>query len=357
MGNRAMKMKKVVVALLLSLVALASAAADKVIGYFPYWVQYSQFYPKDIRYQFLTHIHYASLSPASDGSLALADGNDEENYKELSRLSKENGVKLIVSIGGMEMEGTLAEIAATEELRSKFASNLIAWMRSNGASGAEIDWQNLDADNAENFGNLLNSLLSAFNGEFQLAVSVYPAGSLDVYDASVLNKLDYITVFMADQMTEEQSSLKANQGASFISSTLSALTGKGIEKSKIAPIVFLYGKTFAGAKGLGSSHSGVGSGNDGFVPYKELMVKFDSPDYKVSFDEASKSEVAVSEMEAITFMGIPSVKAVAEEVKSQGFAGVAVYDLSQDHHESIVSLLVTIGLELRPGVDYSGKKK
>jgi hypothetical protein len=56
-------------------------------------------------------------------------------------------------------------------------------------------------------------------------------------------------------------------------------------------------------------------------------------------------------------MGIPSVKAVAEQVKSEGMAGVAVYDLSQDHHEPIVSLLVTIGLQLRPEVNYKAKKK
>ena len=46
------------------------------------------------------------------------------------------------------------------------------------------------------------------------------------------------------------------------------------------------------------------------------------------------------------------MKAVAQQVKSEGMAGVAVYDLSQDHHEPIVSLLVTIGLQLRPEVNY-----
>ena len=87
------------------------------------------------------------------------------------------------------------------------------------------------------------------------------------------------------------------------------------------------------------------------------MGKFDTPDYKVTFDEGSKSEVAVSESESIVFMGIPSVKAVAENVKNEGMAGVAVYDLSQDHHEPIVSLLVTIGLQIRPEVSYKPVKK
>ena len=56
-------------------------------------------------------------------------------------------------------------------------------------------------------------------------------------------------------------------------------------------------------------------------------------------------------------MGVPSVKALSEVVKNNGYAGVAAYDLSQDHHAPLVSLLVTIGLELRPDVNYKSKKK
>ena len=132
---------------------------------------------------------------------------------------------------------------------------------------------------------------------------------------------------------------------------------ENVEKDKILPVVFFYGKSFMGAKALGESQTGVGSGNEGVLAYKELMKKFEAPDYKVSFDEASKSEIATSEIESIVFMGIPSVKALAETVKSEGYAGVAAYDLSEDHTEPIVSLMVTIGLELRPDVNYKAKKK
>jgi hypothetical protein len=58
---------------------------------------------------------------------------------------------------------------------------------------------------------------------------------------------------------------------------------------------------------------------------RSLLTKIPSPN------------LAVSASEAIVFMGIPSVKAVAEDVKSEGFSGVAVYELDQDHHEPIVS--------------------
>ena len=352
-----MNVKNIAIAFALGCAVMAHAAADKVIGFFPYWSQYSQFYPKDIRYSLLTHIHYANLNPASDGSVALADENDAPNVQELSKFAAENGVKLVVSVGGMEMESTLQEIAASEELRNAFASNLVSWMQTNGFSGVELDWQNLSTENTADFTALLSALQSAFAGNYTLSSTVYPLVAADAYDVSALNNLDYVTVFMPDQMSEEESALKPNQSATFIEETLNSMADKGLNKDKMVPVVYLYGKSFSGATGLGSSHSGIGSGNEGYLSYKELMGKFDTPDYTVSFDDASKSEYAVSASEAIVFMGIPSVKALSENVKNSGFAGVAVYDLSQDHHESIVSLLVTIGLELRPDVDYKGKKK
>ena len=149
----------------------------------------------------------------------------------------------------------------------------------------------------------------------------------------------------------------SSQGGKIIAETLEKAADAGIQKSLLVPVVYFYGKSFLGATGFGSSHQGTGSGNEGYLPYKELMSKFDTPDYKVSFDSDSQSEIAVSKEEAIVFMGIPSVKAVAVNVKNNGYAGVAVYDVSQDHHEPIVSVLVTIGLELRPGVNYKAAKK
>ena len=350
-----MNLKLIAFSLALGLSTVANAAADKVVGYFPYWSQYAQFAPKDIRFNMVTHIHYVSVSPSSDGTLAFADENDIENFKELSKLAAENNVKLIVSVGGIEQEGTLAEIAASEDVRGTFASNVASFLDENGAAGVELDWQNLTAENAEGFAALVSALKDAL-GDKTLSIAAYPLTSADAYDGSVLNNAEYVTVLVPDQMTEENSELKPNQSVSVIEEALNALSSKGVDKDKLLPSVSLYGKSFMGAKGFDEAPTGVGSGNEGILTYKELMKKFETPDYKVSFDESSKSEIAVSDMESIVFMGIPSVKALAELVKSEGYAGVAAYDLSQDHTEPIVSLLVTIGLELRPSVNYKAKK-
>lgn len=351
-----MNFKLLISTLAVACVGMSQAAADKVVGFYPYWSQYSQFYPKDIRYNLVTDIHYVGLLPAEDGSLAFADENDAENFKTLAQMSKDNNVKLVVSVGGMEAEGNLKAIASSDESLSSFVSNVSSWLSENGGDGIELDWQNVTSEDTEAHAKMVNALVDGLSGSIVTAV-VYPAAGMDAYNAEALNRLSYVDVFMSDQMTEESSEVVPNQGGSFVKSTLDQVSGAGVNSELLVPVIFMYGKSYAGAQGLGTSHQGVGSGNEGYISFAELMGKFDTPDYKVSYDEASQSEVAVSKDETIVFMGIPSMKAVAQQVKSDNMGGVAVYDLSQDHHEPIVSLLVTIGLELRPGVDYKAKKK
>ncbi|WP_295098032.1 glycoside hydrolase family 18 protein [uncultured Fibrobacter sp.] len=347
-------MKKMSLLAIAALAAAAIAAPFKVIGYFPYWAQYSQFMPKDVRYQFVTHIHYASLAPAEDGSIAFADENDAPQFEELAKNAAENKVSLIASIGGFEVEGNLKAIAEDDSKLSAFCDAAAEWVEKYNLGGVELDWQNATGEDAAAIGKLVGALKSKLSSK-EVAVLTY-ASSVDAY-SDALNQADYVVLMLGDQMSDSESSVKPNLSKQDIAGAVDGLAGKGVSKDKIVPVVSLYGKSFAGASGLGSSHQGVGSGNEGFIPYKELMKKFEAPDYKVSFDEASASEVAVSDAETIVFTGIPSMKALCGLVKDEGLAGIAAYDLSQDHNESIVSLMVTIGLQLRPGVDYSGKKR
>jgi hypothetical protein len=347
-------MKKMFLLAVAALVAAAVAAPFRVVGYFPYWAQFSQFMPKDVRYQFVTHIHYASLAPAEDGSIAFADDTDAPQFEELAKRAAENNVALIASIGGFEVEGNLKAIAEDDSKLSAFCDAAAEWVEKYNLGGVELDWQNATADDAAALGKLVGALKSKLSSK-EVAVLTY-SSSMDAY-SDALNQADYVVMMVGDQMSESESSVKPNLSKQDIEGAVSSLAGKGVSKDKIVPVVTLYGKSFAGASGLGSSHQGIGSGNEGFIPYKELMKMFEAPDYKVSFDEASASEVAVSDGETIVFSGIPSLKAICGMVKEEGLAGIAAYDLSQDHKESIVSLMVTIGLQLRPGVDYSGKKK
>lgn len=329
-------------------------AQNQVIGYFPYWAQYSQYKPADIHFERVSELRYASLVPAADGSVALADEMDAVNFDSLVVQAAKHDVPLVVVVGGMDAADAFTAIAGDETLRSSFAKSVAEWVNRYNLAGVELDWEGVTSDNAENFSALFSELKNACSGKI-VGIAVYPV-SVDAYGES-LNSADFVTVFIGNQMTVDSATVRPNLSLSDVSTSMDLFAAKGVDKKKMSVVVSLSGLSFSGASGLGSSHQGIGSGNEGLWSYKDLMARFDTPDYKVSFDEVSSSEVAVGNGETIIFSGIPSVKAISSWIRDNGFGGVALYDVSEDHPEAIVSLFVTAGQVLRPGVNYAPVKK
>lgn len=349
-----MNLKMLSLALTVGLSAGVAFAQNAVVGYYPYWAQYSQFKPSDVHYERVSQIHYSAFSPAADGSIAFTDESDSPNFDSLAMLSGKNNVSLIAVIGGTETEDALVSIAADESVRSTFTQNVAELVSKYNLAGVEIDWQNLTEENTANYAALISALKETLADKI-VSASVY-SSSADFY-GEALSQLDQIVVMIGDQMTEESENVQPNLKLDDVTAAVEVFASKGVDKSKMIPVVSLTGKSFMGANGLGTAHQGVGSGNEGLLSYAELMKKFDSPDYTVSFDEATSSEVAVGNGETIVFSGIPSVKAVCSWAKENGLGGVALFDISQDHAEPIISLFVTAGLVLRPDVNYAGEKK
>ena len=326
----------------------AFAANPKVIGYFPSWAQYSQFAPSDVRYGFLSEIRYCCLVP-SGSELLFADESDKANFIELVKLSKANNVRIIVSVGGIGNESAMQEASASafEQASGNFAKEY-------GIDGFELDGGAVDLNGAKKVAELAKALADA-----GVAVSLALPGEASLAEAvsGIANKLEAVSLWFTDQMNANESAVKPNSNTAENINILAAFAGAGVAKEKLVAIVPFYGRTFEGAKSLGSSFTGIGSGNEGVLQYKELMGKFgDAKAYSVSLDNASQSEIAVSERELIVFNGIPSMQAIAKAVRDNGYGGVAVFDISGDHREPIISLLVSIGQILRPEVNYKKKK-
>jgi GH18 family chitinase len=328
---------------------LAFAASPKVAGYFPSWAQYSQFTPADVRYPFLSEVRYCCLVP-SGSELLFTDEDDRANFAELVKLSKENKVRIIVSVGGVGNESAVAEVSSADLVKAAQS-----FTGEHGIDGFEIDGGAVDADGAKKVAELAEALSGA-----GIAVSIALPGDRSLAGAispDIAKKLDALSLWFTDQMNANEGSVKPNSSTTENIRILAAFAGAGIPKEKLVAIVPLYGKSFEGAGSLGSSFTGIGSGNEGTLQYKDLMDKFGSANaYKVSLDNASQSEIAVNEREIVVFNGIPSMQALAKAVKDNGYGGVALFDVSGDHKEPVISLLVTIGQVLRPEVNYKKKK-
>jgi len=341
-----------------SLATMASAET-RVIGYVPSWAQYTQFYAKDVQYNFLTHIHYGYMLPDASGAIAISDAGAQVNYEEQVKLAKEHGVKIVVSVGGPGNAEAM-KAASADAVRATFVKNIVGLVKKDRLDGIEIDWLP-EATDKGIYASLLKELAQAFAQEspkpILTATLPWSEDAAAGIDPDALAGCDYVTVQAMDLMDDSKTTLEPNTNISVTTKALSMWEGKGVPADKLVPVVPFYGRSFKGAKGLGTTFTGVGSGNEGVLNYKDLMEKFDGPAYKVTFDDASQSEVAVSADETIIFSGIPSVKAVATLVKGKNYGGVAAYDLSGDYPQWKVSLLVTIGHVLRPSIDYKAKQK
>jgi len=336
---------------LILLCAVAVFAQNKVIAYFPHWAQYSQFKPVDVRYNLVTEIRYGYLTP-SGSDLLFTDESDKENFLALISQAKAAKVKLTVAIGGLGNESAMKDAYGSKD----FSQAVKKFQNEYGVNSFELDG---GAISAEDLPKLLQQATDLENDGFAVSVAVPGNESLaSAVSGANLSKIDNFSLWFTDEASASDPQVKPNSNTSNNIKILAAFASAGVPKSKLVPILPFYGKTFYKAKGLGSSHEGAGSGNDGVLPYKDIMERFNKKDaYSVSFDESSKSEVAVNESETIVFNGIPSVKAMAEAVKSNGYGGVAAFDISGDRKEPVISLLVTIGQVLRPEVDYKKKKK
>ncbi|MDR2999860.1 MAG: glycoside hydrolase family 18 protein [Fibromonadaceae bacterium] len=332
------------------LCAVALFAQDRVVAYFPHWAQYSQFKPSDVRYNFVTEVRYGYLTP-SDSELLFTDESDKNNFLELVKLAKAAKVKVTVAVGGMGLEEAMKGISSGNltQAAKKFQSEY-------GIDAFELDGGLIAA---EDLPKLLQLAIDVANAGLSVSIAVPGVESLaGAIGSADLSKIENFSLWFTDDASANDSQVKPNSNTVNNIKVLAAFASAGVPKNKLMPILPFYGKTFYKAKGLGSSHEGVGSGNEGSLPYKDILDKFrDTVSYKVSFDESSKSEVAVSESETIVFNGIPSVKTMAETVKENGYGGIAAFDISGDHREPIVSLLVTVGQVLRPEVDYKTKRR
>ena len=110
----------------------------RVIVYHPHWV--ANFRAGDIPYDKVTHIGHAFVIPTPDGELSIPGAFIE---KELIINARKNGVKVMVALGGASEEASdnFSKVAASKELREKFADNLEKFCRENGYDGIDLDWE------------------------------------------------------------------------------------------------------------------------------------------------------------------------------------------------------------------------
>ena len=131
----------------------------KVIGYMPNW--YSVQVLEQMPIEKYTHINYAFAIPTKDGDVLALPNPDFAS--RLVEIAHENGVKVLISLGGwsyngIELEPTFVSATETPEECALLAQNTVSLASQYGFDGVDLDWEHPKESTAGQFEALVLAL-------------------------------------------------------------------------------------------------------------------------------------------------------------------------------------------------------
>lgn len=364
--------------------ALAGQTGKQVIGYYPSWQWYDRaglVNPKTIDYTKYTIINYAFFQPLPDGSIAGFDAWADENLllgeinwgtsppsyypnTSLVDIAHNNGVKVLISIGGWTLSSNFPSIAADPAKRAVFAQSCVDLIVQYDLDGVDIDWEypgyqphgGSPADR-ENFTLLLQDIRSAIDAHgagagrhFLLTACVGASRShmSSVEWDEIPTILDYINLMSYDffgswdPITNHNSPLYAPAQGDPEFNVHSAVTRliqeHNVPPEKLTAGIPFYGRSVktVGPAGLHVSSTGqpdtaTFSDDEGIPLYFNVLLKAHL--FDAHRDDLAKVPYMTGKGGLETFLSYDdevSVELKARYVKDHDLAGVIVWEITGD---------------------------
>ena len=139
---------------------LSPLNAQRVIGYYPQWVQNS-FTPDNIDYDVITHVIHSFAWPDEQGNILHYDNMLSQS---VNNTVHDNGAKILLCFGGWGQSWGFSASMSTPELREIFIDNIISVCETYNYDGVDIDWeQPVNATEKNNLTTFIAELRQAFD--------------------------------------------------------------------------------------------------------------------------------------------------------------------------------------------------
>jgi len=350
-----MTIRNISVAALVFLLLQQATSADKlVVGYYPSWNK-STLPHTAVLYQNLTHIAYAFLIPAADGSLSVPVGF---LYPELNQAAHEKGVKVVISLGGWGQSDGFSPMAADTGARHKFIQNITAFCTTNYFDGVDIDWEypKTAADRA-NLTALIHELRLSFNNSnpaISISMAVPATGwSGQWFDVMAMkNDFDWIGIMTYDfygswtAKSGPNSALYGNfstNSEGWIDYSVGYYNGtRAVPMSKLLIGTPFYGWMFTASSMYGPSTGASQLAYSSIAPKLQQgwVRSWDSEGQVPYIINAAKTQV-------ISYDDSASVAIKCDYIKTKTLGGTIIWALGQDLLGGKQPLLDVIGASLR----------
>ena len=338
--------------------------------------------PVDTPFNKLTHLFYSFADVTSTGTVQLPqDGTATGDIAKLQQIKAQNpNLKIMLSIGGAT-ENDFSSAAATVQSRANFAQSAIQLMKTNGFDGLDIDWEYPQANEDNNYIQLLAQLRTQINqasqndgkqyllttalsgSPYQLSASDYGGNPYDFSPQDLKatsDYVDFINVMSYDyhgpweNTTNHQSALyKSTNDNTYNAAKVNTnwaiqhYLSAGVPATDIVLGIPLYGRTWTGVN-AGSNNGlfqqGTGSSE---LTYRELYNLLGTNGYQSFWDNSAKVPYIYSSQTKVfsTYENNQSILGKTDYVKQQGLGGAFFWEITQDlpitNPDSLINVAAT----------------
>ena len=338
--------------------------------------------PVDTPFNKLTHLFYSFADVTSTGTVQLPqDGTATGDIAKLQQIKAQNpNLKIMLSIGGAT-ENDFSSAAATVLSRANFAQSAIQLMKTNGFDGLDIDWEYPQANEDNNYIQLLAQLRTQINqasqndgkqyllttalsgSPYQLSASDYGGNPYDFSPQDLKatsDYVDFINVMSYDyhgpweNTTNHQSALyKSTNDNTYNAAKVNTnwaiqhYLSAGVPATDIVLGIPLYGRTWTGVN-AGSNNGlfqqGTGSSE---LTYRELYNLLGTNGYQSFWDNSAKVPYIYSSQTKVfsTYENNQSILGKTDYVKQQGLGGAFFWEITQDlpitNPDSLINVAAT----------------
>ena len=313
-----------------------------------YYTTFSRYYypASEIEYKNLTHICHAFIWPDSAGNL---DVDPNFLYPDLIKDAHENGVKVLISLGGWGHDKGFGPTAKDPALRKNFIDQLVKFCKENDYDGADIDWEFPVKKDRENLDALISEMRKAFNkaGIKYLTMAIPEVDNREGFDLNELEKyVDWFGIMTYD--FHGQWSKHSGHNSPLYSSPLDSCGSidgsvdyyidKGVPRDKLCIGMAFYGQVF--------NSDFLYSANKGGVNTLYFNIfGFEANGWKYKWDPVTQTPYLEDPLgkKTISFDDHYSIKRKCFYILDNNLRGTIVWALGQDFDGFGQPLLETVG--------------
>ena len=341
---------KLLLALLFITIIPSKLISNRIVGYYPSWVQ-NQYPIGSVDFSTFSHLIHAFAWPNNQGEIISDIGTFNSNF---ASQVQSQGSKFLLAIGGWGTAAGFVASTATHEIRSYFISNIIDIVDQYGYDGIDIDWEypqtNEQRNNLNLFISELDSTLNIHNPDLILSMAV-PISNWagQWYDFFTLNQhIDFFNAMTYDihgswsNDAGHNSPLHPSPPGDIdgsVSTGINYLVNtRGIPNSKINMGIPFWGKKYTTSEINGSF-----TGNVVDMRYYEIIGLINDG-WSYNWDEVAKCPYLIKDDQSkiITYDNPLSIQYKCQYANEMNLGGLMVWALGYDDHLSTESLSQSI---------------